>query len=63
MTKEKVVELMLDTFQEINIKMAEQHGMNRDEIAKNLDQSSPSIQYMLAAVYDKLLEKNIIKKD
>lgn len=63
MNKDQAVELMFDTFQEINIKMAEQHGMTKDEIAKNLEQSSHSVRYMLAAVYDILLEKNIIKRD
>lgn len=62
MSKDDVVQLMLDTFQEINYLMAVNTGMTDDEIKKNMEQSEGGLRYMLAACYDKLEQKDLLKK-
>jgi len=63
MNKDQAVALMLSTFQEINRVMATQAGMDEETINNNISQSSPSIEYMLASVYDKMAENNLIKSE
>lgn len=62
MSKDEAVQLMLDTFQEINYLMAVNTGMSDEDIKKNMDQAEGGLRYMLAACYDKLEQKDIIKK-
>jgi len=63
MTKNEVVDIMLNSFISVNRELAEQSGMEEEEISKFIESSKGSIEYMLNAVYDTLLEKNIIKQD
>lgn len=63
MSKEESVALMLTTFQEINRMMATQAGMDEETINNNISQSNPSLEYMLSAVYDKMVESNLIKSE
>lgn len=62
MTKEEIVNLMLDTVLNVNKVMAEQMGMSSDVIEVNLQQSRPSIQYTLAEVYEVLVKNGIIEE-
>lgn len=61
MSKEEVVEIMVNTFSEINKSMALMSGMAEEEADKFIEQSRPSIEHTLTSVYDVLVEKNIIK--
>lgn len=60
MNKQEILDLMLDTFQHVNRVMAEQMGMDEETIQSNLDQSRPSIEYMLSEVYNVLVANGII---
>lgn len=62
MNKQEILDLMLDTFQHVNRVMAEQMGMDEETIQSNLDQSRPSIEYMLSEVYNVLVANGIIKE-
>lgn len=62
MSKDEVVQLMLDTFQEINYLMAVNTGMSDEEIKKNVEQSEGGLRYMLSACYDKLEQAELLKK-
>lgn len=62
MTKDESIKLMLETFQKINKVMAEQAGMDAETIENNIVQSSPSIQYMLAEVYEALVANKVINE-
>jgi hypothetical protein len=42
--------------------MALQAGMSEEEVAKLIDQSTPSINFSLGLVYDALVQKDIIKQ-
>ena len=62
MSKDEVVQLMLDTFQEINYLMAVNTGMSDEDIKKNMEQAEGGLRYMLSACYDKLDQKDLLKK-
>ncbi len=61
MNREEVIDLMVDVFSEINKSMALASGMEEAEVNKFIEQSTPSIHNALSAVYDVLLEKEIVK--
>lgn len=60
MTKDEAVELMLESFNSDNRMMGLGNGMAEDEVDKFIEQSQPSIQYMLSNAYDKLVQKGLI---
>jgi hypothetical protein len=60
MTKEEVVNLMLESMEQDNREMCERSGMPKEEAEKFMEQSRPSIVYMLDNIYGKLSEKGII---
>lgn len=62
MTKDEAVELMLESFNSDNRMMGLGNGMAEDEVDKFIEQSQPSIQYMLSNAYDKLVQKGLISK-
>ena len=61
MSKEEAIAVMVETFIEINKSMALMSGMGEEEVSKFIEQSTPSIHNALSAVYDVLLEKEIVK--
>lgn len=61
MDREQTIELMVEVFNEINKSMALASGMEEEEVNKFIEQSTPSIQHALTAVYDVLLEKELLK--
>ena len=61
MSKEEVLNIMLESFVNDNKMMAMGSGMAEEEIEKFMERSLPSIEYMLSNVYDLLVEKQIIK--
>ena len=60
MTKEEVLKLMLDSMEQDNREMCERSGMAKEEAEKFMDQSRPSIEYMLDNIYNKMSEQGII---
>ena len=63
MNKEKVVEMMLESFENDNFQMALQYGMAEAEIKEKFENSKHSISFMLGNIYDLLESNNIIKND
>lgn len=61
MEKAEVVQIMLDQFISDNETMATQSGMDAEQVKELSERSVPGIQFILANVYDKLVEKEIIK--
>lgn len=61
MSKEEVVAIMVETFCEVNKSMALMSGMAEEEVAKFIEQSTPSIEHALTAVYEAMVQKDIIK--
>ncbi len=63
MNKDEVVDMMVKSFNDDNYRMAEAAGMLEGSIKENLENSQPSITFMLSNIYDLLVSKNIIVKD
>lgn len=61
MTKDEAVAMMLESFNQDNRMMGAGSGMDEAEVEKFIEQSQPSITYMLSNAYDKLVEKNLLK--
>lgn len=61
MDREETINLMTEVFNEINKSMALASGMEESEVNKFIEQSTPSINHALSAVYDVMLEKEIVK--
>jgi hypothetical protein len=60
MTKEEVLKLMLDSMEQDNRQMCERSGMALEEAEKFIEQSRPSIEYMLDNIYTKMSEQGIL---
>jgi hypothetical protein len=61
MNKEEIIKLMIDSINQDNREICERGGMGNDEIEKQIEQSQPSLAYMIENIYNKLVEKEIIK--
>lgn len=61
MSKEEAIAVMVETFIEINKSMALMSGMGEEEVAKFIEQSTPSIEHALTAVYEVMVEKDLVK--
>jgi hypothetical protein len=57
----EVVEMMVNSFQEKNKEMAAASGMTPEAIAEHVEQSNPSITFLLDAVYETLANEKIIQ--
>jgi hypothetical protein len=60
MIKEDVVDLMLESFNNDTLAMCKQANMAEAQIKTQMEQSQPSLAYMLSNLYDKLKENNLI---
>lgn len=61
MSKEEAIAVMVETFIEINKSMALMSGMGEEEVAKFIEQSTPSIEHALTGVYEVMVEKDLVK--
>jgi hypothetical protein len=60
MNKEEVIKMMLESMEQDNREMCERSGMPAEEAEKFMEQSRPSIVYMLNNIYDKMKEASLI---
>ena len=56
MTKDEVVDLMLNSFNDNTREMCKNFGMSDDETEQKINESQPSLVYLLSNAYDKLKE-------
>lgn len=63
MNKEDVIDLMIDAFQERNLELAGRSGMTDEEAQGQIESMRGTVSYLLEAVYDELLVKNLLKND
>ena len=54
MTKEEAVKIMLDSINEDNLKFGIQGGLREEDIKMQIEQSQPSLGFMMSNIYDKL---------
>jgi hypothetical protein len=54
MTKDEALKLMLDSINEDNRQMCLHGGMSDEDTEKQIEQSQPSLVFILGNIYDKL---------
>jgi hypothetical protein len=54
MTKEEAVAIMLESINADNIALGLQAGMDEEQLKNSIDQSQPSLSFMMSNIYDKL---------
>jgi hypothetical protein len=61
MTRQEVIETMIDTVNAYNVNLMKQVKMSDADIAKNIDGQYPALQHMFGLIYDDLEVKNVFK--
>ena len=60
MTKDEVIKVMLDSMNEDNRQMCQHAGLNDQDTEKQIEQSQPSLVFMMSNIYDKLQAGGVI---
>ena len=60
MNKEDVIKIMLDSTNEDNRNLCAQGGMSQEDTDKQIEQSQPSLIFILGNVYDKLKDAGVL---
>ncbi len=60
MTKEEVMQIMLDSINSDNRELCARAGMSEEETDAQIEQSQPSLLFILNNVYEKLKEASVI---
>jgi hypothetical protein len=60
MSKEEVLKLMLNSINQDNLALGLQAGLKEEDIKAQIDQSQPSLSFMMNNIYDKLKESGVI---
>ena len=60
MTKEEAVAVMLESINTDNREMGKQAGINAEDMEKQIEQSQPSLAFMMSNIYDKLQSSGVI---
>jgi hypothetical protein len=60
MTKEEAVAIMLERINADNIALGLQAGMDEEQLKNSIDQSQPSLSFMMSNIYDKLQDSGVI---
>jgi hypothetical protein len=60
MTKEEAVAIMLESINADNIALGLQAGMDEEQLKNSIDQSQPSLSFMMSNIYDKLQDSGVI---
>jgi hypothetical protein len=60
MTKEEAIEIMLESINADNIALGLQAGMDEEQLKNSIDQSQPSLSFMMSNIYDKLQDSGVI---
>jgi hypothetical protein len=61
MTRQEVIEIMIDTVNAYNVNLMKQAKMSDEDITKNIDGQYPALQHMFGLIYDDLEIKNVFK--
>ena len=60
MTKDEAVKTMLDSLNSDNLALGLQAGMKEEDLKAQIDQSQPTLVFMLGNIYDKLQAGGVI---
>lgn len=61
MTKEEIIETMIETVNAYNINLMKQAKLSDSDITKNIDTQYPALQHMFGLIYDDLEVKEVFK--
>jgi hypothetical protein len=61
MTRQDVIEIMIDTVNTYNVNLMKQAKLNDADITKNIDSQYPALQHMFGLIYDDLEVRNVFK--
>ena len=61
MNKEEILKLMLNSINQDNLDMCERASMDRDKIDKYVEESQPTLKFMVGNLYDRMKSANILK--
>jgi hypothetical protein len=61
MTRQEVIEIMIETVNQYNINLMKQSGMNQPDILQNIDMQYPALNHMFGLIYDDLEIQDVFK--
>ena len=61
MTRQEVIETMIETVNAYNVNLMKQSKMNEADITKNIDSQYPALQHMFGLIYDDLDNQDVFK--
>lgn len=59
MTREYIIETMIETVNVYNINLMKQSNLSEEEITKNVDSQYPALLHMFGLIYDDLEVKGV----
>lgn len=60
MTKEEAVKIMMDSINADNLALGLQAGLEESALKAQIDQSQPSLVFMMGNIYDRLKDGGVI---
>jgi hypothetical protein len=60
MTKDEVIKIMLDSINTDNLTLGLQAGLKEDDLKAQIEQSQPSLGFMMGNIYDKLKDSGVL---
>jgi hypothetical protein len=60
MTKEEALKIMMESINSDNLALGLQSGLEENALRAQIDQSQPSLVFMMGNIYDKLQENGVI---
>ena len=60
MTKDEAVQIMMSSINADNLALGLQAGLKEDDLKAQIDQSQPSLVFMMGNIYDKLKDGGVI---
>lgn len=60
MTEEQIIAFMVDSVNKDNRELCERGGMSKEETDSSIEQSQPSLNLLMANLYSRMKESNLI---
>jgi hypothetical protein len=60
MTKDEAIKIMLDSINADNLALGLQAGLKEDDLKAQIEQSQPSLGFMMGNIYDKLKDSGVL---
>lgn len=61
MTKEEIIDIMMESINADNRQMGIAAGISPEELERQIEQSQPSLAFMMENIYNKLVEQFEVK--